>query len=105
MKPSQIIPLDDRIAAWDDAGRMCHYCDDPLARPGTRKGRNTHFDHIVPVSKGGTNKKSNLVVCCRWCNTKKAGRSYIDFLYWLRSKCIKGVGRTTQLIEKFEQDD
>lgn len=34
--------------------------------------RNLHIDHVVPLSKGGTNDESNLQVLCRTCNLKKS---------------------------------
>lgn len=45
-------------------GLVCKYCDAEL----TIK---THtIDHILPVSKGGTENPHNLVMCCGWCNKK-----------------------------------
>jgi 5-methylcytosine-specific restriction endonuclease McrA len=29
------------------------------------------IDHKIPVSKGGSNKKSNLWALCRWCDKQK----------------------------------
>lgn len=29
------------------------------------------IDHVIPKSRGGTNKDSNLVPCCRSCNSSK----------------------------------
>jgi 5-methylcytosine-specific restriction endonuclease McrA len=34
-------------------------------------------DHITPISKGGTNKRKNLLPACTECNTAKADL-YID---------------------------
>lgn len=31
-------------------------------------------DHIIPHSKGGTDDRSNLIVCCRQCNISKGNR-------------------------------
>ena len=33
-----------------------------------------HVDHILPVSRGGTNEESNLRVLCHTCNTSKGAR-------------------------------
>ena len=38
------------------------------------------LDHLVPVSKGGTNKKFNLVTSCPACNGRKEDEDSIQFL-------------------------
>ena len=53
-------------------GRTCQYC-------GTRKGR-IEVDHVVPRSKNGSDRVSNLVTSCRRCNQKKDNRSLAEFL-------------------------
>ena len=47
-------------------GRKCYYCgakDVPLEK-----------EHILPKSKGGTNRVSNLTISCRDCNIEKGNR-------------------------------
>lgn len=39
-----------------------------------RRMRTTTFEHVVPVSMGGTNDLDNLVVACRGCNLRKGNR-------------------------------
>ena len=39
-----------------------------------------NIDHIIPKSKGGTNRVSNLVLACIECNQKKSNRSLEEFL-------------------------
>ena len=41
----------------------CVYC-------GSKK--NLTVDHIIPVSRGGSNELSNLMTLCVWCNSKKS---------------------------------
>jgi 5-methylcytosine-specific restriction endonuclease McrA len=53
-------------------GRQCVYCgvqDVPL-----------QVEHIVPKSKGGSNRVSNLTVACCNCNQTKGNRDLEDFL-------------------------
>ena len=54
-------------------GRVCGYCG------STQAGR-YELDHIVPKSLGGTDRVSNLVVCCRECNAEKANKTVAEFL-------------------------
>ena len=42
----------------------CHYCG----------GKATTRDHVVPRSRGGTNKPQNLVPACEPCNKAKADK-------------------------------
>ncbi len=43
---------------------VCFYCG---------KAANC-VDHIIPLSKHGTNDKENLCCCCRSCNSRKSNR-------------------------------
>lgn len=54
----------------------CKWC-------GKQLDRNTcTVDHIIPLSKGGTNWVSNLVPACRPCNSSKQAK---DWKQWLMS--------------------
>jgi len=45
---------------------VCHYCHKKVTPDAVT------MDHIVPVSRGGTSTKGNVVPCCKACNSKKA---------------------------------
>lgn len=49
-------------------GRQCVYCDRQNAEA---------IDHLVPLSKGGTNDIRNLRACCHRCNARK-GRGSVE---------------------------
>lgn len=52
----------------------CHWC-------GTKvSGRKIHFDHIVPISKGGAHSIGNLCASCRDCNLSKNNRLLADWI-------------------------
>lgn len=53
---------------------ICFYCSDTLGR------RNRSIDHLMPRSKGGKNDRSNIVLCCKLCNTLKADMSVAEFV-------------------------
>lgn len=48
----------------------CRYCGN-----GTSVGSILNIDHVIPVSKGGTNDVENLVTACFECNSGKSNRS------------------------------
>ena len=47
--------------------RVCFYC-------GRECGDGFHWDHHIPISKGGPEASWNLVVSCPSCNLRKGGR-------------------------------
>lgn len=55
--------------------QACVYCTTALSE------ENFVLDHLVPVAKGGTNRKHNLVAACEVCNRRR-GES--DPVYFLR---------------------
>jgi 5-methylcytosine-specific restriction endonuclease McrA len=50
----------------------CHWCSKP-AKTGY------HVDHVQPLSKGGTNWPSNLVISCGPCNVSKRASDPLAF--------------------------
>jgi len=59
-------------------GRKCAYCgatNVPL-----------EIEHIVPRSKGGTNRIDNLTLACRPCNQEKSGKLPTEWIAELKSK-------------------
>lgn len=63
------IPVQTRWAAVQRDGHRCVACG---ASPANRAGVELQIDHVVPVSRGGTNDLENLRTLCRECNV---GRS------------------------------
>ncbi len=45
--------------------KRCYYCGHRLSR------KNKTIDHVIPLSKGGADKKHNQVLACRTCNEEK----------------------------------
>ncbi len=50
-------------------GFKCQYCTKPL-NTGTAT-----LDHVLPRSKGGKTRWTNVVCCCKPCNTKKGSKT------------------------------
>lgn len=68
--------------------RTCAYCGCKLRK------REATIDHIIPVSKGGTNNPGNYILACSECNSVK-GNSIIP----PRIECLKAYHK--QYISKF----
>jgi 5-methylcytosine-specific restriction endonuclease McrA len=63
-----IPPLSNRELFLRD-GHICMYCGNQY--PDTQLTR----DHVIPLSRGGRDRWSNVVAACRGCNTRKGNRS------------------------------
>jgi 5-methylcytosine-specific restriction endonuclease McrA len=50
----------------------CQYCGRGVSDLKTRESLTR--DHLVPLSRGGTNEWTNVVTACSACNTRKANR-------------------------------
>lgn len=62
-----------QILARDN--HTCAYCG----------GEATTIDHIIPKAKGGSDTESNLIACCRTCNTLKSDKA-LQRIQWINSK-------------------
>ena len=54
----------------------CYWC-------GAKVGDTYHIDHVIPLSRGGGNDPSNLVISCPHCNTSKQSKMPHEFGYRL----------------------
>ena len=61
--------------------RTCAYCDKTDVR--------LQIEHIVPRSKGGTDRVSNLTLACERCNQRKGNRPVEDFLKRDQDRLVK----------------
>lgn len=66
------IPSDTKIAVTLRDTRKCVYC-------GTTSGP-FHFDHLYPLSRGGSDDPCNLVVACQQCNISKSDRTLMEWV-------------------------
>lgn len=64
--------LDDVLSILAAQGGRCAYCRAKL-------GSKYHVDHIVPLSKGGSNDRRNIQVTCAHCNLSKLDKHPLDY--------------------------
>lgn len=69
LSESEWLPLVASILKRD--GHKCTYCG------STEK---LTADHVVPLTRGGTNDESNLTACCIPCNSKKGNKLTSEWL-------------------------
>jgi hypothetical protein len=76
-------------AVWNASGNQetglyrCHYCGVAVTK------ETGSLDHVVPYSKGGRKKRSNLVVACHPCNLHKADKEvshWVSTSEWLKQR-------------------
>lgn len=63
-----IPPLTNRELFLRDA-HLCMYCGGQYAESQLTR------DHVVPMSRGGSDRWSNVVTSCKTCNTRKGNRT------------------------------
>lgn len=56
---------------------ICSYCN--------QVGGILEIDHIIPITKGGTNDFHNLTTSCRKCNRQKKDKTVQEFYKWRES--------------------
>jgi len=49
--------------------------------------------HIVPVSKGGDDSRTNLITLCKWCHNRVHTKGWEEYVEPLRKKAEKVEGR------------
>lgn len=59
------IPSEVRREVWIRDGGSCKNCGSTYL---------IEFDHIIPVSKGGSNSAKNIEILCQECNRKKSNK-------------------------------
>jgi len=53
---------------------ICFYCNKEI-----KEDIDVEIDHIIPLSRGGSDNYSNLILSCRKCNQKKLDKTSMEF--------------------------
>ena len=66
MKNAAVVPFDSQLLAqkWEYYGGKCWMCGEDACE----------WDHVKPLSKGGSHILANLRPACRRCNASKAAK-------------------------------
>lgn len=60
----------------------CFYCGRVGTRRHDHRKRTWNIDHLLPISRGGSNAPSNLVLSCESCNLSKNNKTAAEFFYY-----------------------
>ena len=63
----------ERINIYKRFNGICFYCNEKFDI------EHVTTDHFIPLSKGGSNRTSNKVLACVWCNRDKKNLSVLEF--------------------------
>ena len=69
------------------ADGICYYCR------GRFSPADLTMDHVIPLARGGTSDRMNIVACCKDCNNKKKYLLPVEWQEYLDS--IKKEGDST----------
>lgn len=65
-----------RLAIYVRDNFVCLYCGTDLR---SYKPANVTLDHVVPRSRGGSNRENNLVTACRSCNSARGNKTVQEY--------------------------
>lgn len=85
--PLAHIPPTLLLQRWAEFGHRCAYC---------RASGDLQIEHVIPISKGGTNDLGNIVPACRSCNSSKRSR---DAHEWFAMQTFYDRRRWERIVE------
>ena len=68
IKKGNLPELKERLYPF---GKECSYCKKP--------SENNSIDHFIPLAEGGSNDISNLIGCCKKCNSSKGKKNFFEW--------------------------
>lgn len=76
-------PTDElRTHLFHEQGGVCALCCEPMDEISVLDPQVLQVEHLTPVSKGGTNDETNLVLAHRTCNQEKKQTTLPEYLVW-----------------------
>lgn len=95
---SRWIRRERRLAIYLRDGLACSYCGATIEEDGAL----LTLDHVIPVSKGGSNCSQNLVTACQKCNSSRGDRDVADFAEAVARYLNRGV-KVADIVRSIEE--
>lgn len=120
MAPQAHVSLTDAIVPpsniliMPESGEPCNYCGEETTKAPAGSNGGAHntmtYDHVIPVSLGGTRTDANRVVACRWCNSRKADMMLEEWVAWLSHINLKirgevAVRKGAAVLARYQQQE
>lgn len=80
----------DLARARQRARGLCAYC-------GGMDLQGMHWDHVVPLARGGTHSIGNLVLACAACNQQKHAKTVTEWRVWRKRMGMNDLQSLTVL--------
>lgn len=68
------IRQEKRLAIYIRDNFICMHCKRDLRTITPGDGLRIELDHVIPVSKGGSNQANNLITSCSACNQERGNK-------------------------------
>jgi len=65
---TRVLSTARRAEIWERDGQKCYLCQRPITL------KQLEIDHLIPVSKNGSNSPTNLAASCSTCNKSRGNR-------------------------------
>ncbi len=85
----------ERAAALKRSGGVCACCGKKLTT------KTMTMDHIIPISRGGTNNAENLIALCEPCNKQKGNVLYMPMGYYMAMQNKSELIQMERHVEKW----
>ena len=86
---------EERKAALKRSGGICACCGKKLTT------KTMTMDHIIPISRGGTNEAENLIALCEDCNKEKGNILYMPVGYYIAMENQSELKNMERYVEKW----
>ena len=75
-----VLSKKQKLDVYERDGYKCQLCGRDMDY--TAEYSSFSVDHIMPLSRGGTNESDNLQTCCKSCNSRKGTKTTEEYIQY-----------------------